>query len=273
MKIIVSFISVLLFLYLVILGYMYLFQHRMIYIPFSQIESDPEQIGLSYQEVYLDSQGKEIHGWFIPAENERGVILFCHGNAGNISHRLQTISIFNSLNMSTFIFDYQGYGKSSGRPGEKATYQDALAAWTYLTETRNIQENRIFIFGRSLGGAVAAELGARKSPAGIVLESTFTSVPDLGSELFRFLPVRLLSRFKYNTLEKVESFSAPVKIIHSQDDEIIPFHHGRTLYKASPEPRYFTEISGGHNTGFMESIEEYTMALDEFFERYQPSAE
>ncbi len=270
-KTLVSILGIFFFFYLVFLGYVYLFQHRLVYVPFSELSADPLQIGLAYQEIFIEvpDEGK-IHAWFVPAENERGVILFCHGNAGNISHRLQTLEFFHSLNMSTLIFDYQGFGKSPGRPSEKGTYLDAAAAWKHLVDDRKIKPEKIFIFGRSLGGAVAADLAAQTSPAGVILESTFTSVKELGSELFFFLPVKLLSRFEYDTINKLNLISSPLKIIHSPDDEIIPFAHGQRLYQAAPEPKYFTEIQGGHNTGFLDSREQYLEELDAFFSRHLP---
>ncbi|WP_028575184.1 alpha/beta hydrolase [Desulfonatronovibrio hydrogenovorans] len=270
-KVIASLSGIFFFFYLVFLGYAYFFQHRLVYVPYSSLQGDPAQIGLGFQEVYIDSRnGNRVHAWFIPAAQERAVVLFCHGNAGNISHRLQTISYLHSLDVSVLIFDYQGYGRSSGKPSEINTYADARAAWDYLVGTRRIDPDRIFIFGRSLGGAVAADLAAKTDPAGVILESTFTSVIDLGSELFRFLPVRLLSRFEYNTLDKLRNISAPTLIIHSPDDEIIPHSHGQRLYESATEPKHFQEIRGGHNTGFMESEVSYLESLDDFFSRYSP---
>jgi uncharacterized protein len=270
LKTIISILGILFFFYLVFLGYVYFFQHRLVYVPFSDLDSDPSRIGLSYREVFLDVPGGKIHAWFIPAEEERGVVLFCHGNAGNISHRLQSIEMLHFLGMSIMIFDYQGYGKSSGKPSEKNTYQDAETAWNYLVDHRGIAQEKIFIFGRSLGGAVAADLASRTRPAGVILESTFTSARDIASDLFFFLPVRLLSRFDYDTLKKLNQISSPLKIIHSPDDEIIPFAHGQRLYQAAPEPKYFTEIHGGHNTGYLDSREQYLEELDAFFSRYLP---
>ncbi len=267
-KALVSILGIVFFVYLVLAGYLYFFQHRMVYIPFSEVEADPSHRGLLFEDIFLEAGNEMIHAWFVPAEDERGVVLFCHGNAGNISHRLQTIELLNSMDMSVMIFDYQGYGKSSGSPGEKKTYQDARAAWDYLVKDKNIEPERIFIFGRSLGGAVAADLAAQTNPAGVILESTFTSVPDLGSEMFFFLPVRLLSRFEYDTRGKLKEISSPIKIIHSQDDEIIPLAHGLKLWESAPEPRYFTRIRGSHNSGFMDSREIYMRELDIFFSKY-----
>lgn len=270
LKTILYLLGILFFFYLVFLGYIYLFQHRLVYVPFSDLDSDPARIGLSYREIFMDVPGGKIHAWFVPAEDERGVVLFCHGNAGNISHRLQTIEMLHSLDMSIMIFDYQGYGKSSGKPGEKKTYLDARAAWDYLVEHKKIEPEKIFVFGRSLGGAIAADLATQTCPAGVILESTFTGVKDLGSELFSFLPVRILSRFEYDTLNKLKKISSPVMIIHSPDDEIIPYSHGKKLYKDAQEPKYFTEIHGGHNTGYLDSRELYLKELNAFFSRYLP---
>ncbi len=262
-------LGVLLIIYFLLLGYMYLFQHNLVYAPHKYLHADPEQVGLKFEEVYLDTaDGVTIHGWFVPSAEERGVVLFCHGNAGNISHRLPTLNYLHSLNMSTFIFDYRGFGKSQGKPSEEGTYNDALAAWDHLTRDRGIPARHIFIMGRSLGGAVAADLASEAEPAGIILESTFTSIPELGREMFPFLPVRLLARYSYATRDKISSFSAPAMIIHSRDDELIPFLHGRTLYELAPQPRYFLEISGNHNSGYQQSQDIYLKGLREFFTTY-----
>lgn len=270
-KSLVSILGILVFFYIVFLGYVYLFQHRLVYVPSRDIVAEPSQIGLAYEEMFIEvTEGNSIHAWFIPAEEKKGVVLFCHGNAGNISHRLQTIEILHNLNMSVMIFDYQGYGKSDGRPGENKTYQDAMASWKYLTEEMSIKPDKIFIMGRSLGGAVAADLAVNTDPAGIILESTFTSAKDIGAELFSFLPVRLLSRFEYNTMSKLRQISSPLMIVHSPGDEIIPYAHGLKLYENARKPRYFTEIHGGHNSGFLESRSIYVKALENFFAKYSP---
>jgi len=249
-------------------GYVYLFQNRLIYVPYHDLYTDPGDAGLDFKDVYLTTADNIIiHGWFVPGpeEEEKGVVLFCHGNAGNISHRLQTLEYLHSLNMSTLIFDYRGFGKSQGSPHEQGTYKDVRAAWDYLTKDRGINQERIFIMGRSLGGAVAADLAAEKSPAGIVLESTFTSIPDIGKDIFFFLPVKLLAKYSYSTKEKLQRFTSPVMIIHSPEDEIIPFRHGRNLYEQAPEPKYFLEIQGDHNSGFQLSRDKYLHGLGEFF--------
>jgi fermentation-respiration switch protein FrsA (DUF1100 family) len=203
----------------------------------------------------------------VPARQERGVILFFHGNAGNISHRLDTLEIFHTLGLSTFIIDYRGYGQSEGRPSEQGTYLDAEAAWRYLVEQRQVPPERMIIFGRSLGGAVAAWLAQAHPPRALILESTFTSLPDMAATYLPFLPVRSLARFDYNTLARLPDIHCPVLVVHSPDDEVVPYSHGRQLFEAASEPKEFLELRGGHNEGFLIS-DNYQAGLEAFIARY-----
>ena len=187
-------------------------------------------------------------------------MLFCHGNAGNISHRLGTLALLNELDLSTFLFDYRGYGESAGKVSEKGTYLDAQAAWKHLTDERGIPADQIVCFGRSLGGAVAAYLAAKRRPAAVVLDSTFTSIPDMARRIYPMYPVRLLSRCRYDTLARMESIRCPVLVIHSRDDEIVPFSHGRRLFDAAGEPKQFLELRGGHNQAFLAGEGPYKQA-------------
>ncbi|MCP4378426.1 MAG: alpha/beta fold hydrolase, partial [bacterium] len=170
---------------------LFLFQGSLVYRPTRQLINTPDQMGMQYENVSLQtSDGVKVHGWFIPCETEKGTVLMFHGNGGNISHRLETIAIFRRMGYNVMIIDYRGYGQSEGSPSEQGTYRDAEAAWTYLTRKRKIDASKIVLFGRSLGGAVAAWLAVEKHSAGVILESTFTSVPDRGAELYKYLPVR-----------------------------------------------------------------------------------
>ncbi|SEL44410.1 alpha/beta hydrolase [Nitrosovibrio tenuis] len=253
--------------YVLLAGVLFFFQSRLIYYPDygRHIAITPVDAGLAYEPVEISTvDGETLHGWFVPAPAATGTVLFFHGNAGNISHRMEYVSMFHRLHYNTFIFDYRGYGDSTGAPSEPGTYRDAQAAWEYLTKKRNTQPDRIVLFGESLGGAVAAWLAVRERPALLVLASVFTSIPDMGAKLYPFLPVRLLSRFEYNTLESLRSVTSPVFVAHSPSDEIVPFTQGQALYEAAPHPKQFLELQGGHNNGFIFMRKEWADALDEF---------
>ena len=251
---------------------LFLFQPSLVYYPEigREIAATPQQASLPYEDVRLvTADGVALHGWFVPAGNPaRGTVLFLHGNAGNISHRLDSLQMFHRLGYNTLIVDYRGYGKSAGKPDEQGTYRDATAAWDYLTQTRIIPPARIVLFGESLGGAVAAWLASRQAPAALVIASGFTSVPDLAADLYPLLPVRWLSRFSYDTRAFLQASSVPVFIAHSPGDDIIPFRHGRALYEAAPGPKRFLELAGGHNTGFIFMRETWVQALGEFMNKH-----
>ena len=249
---------------------LFVFQRRFIFFPHSEVEMTPHRIGLEFEDVSFQADDAvELTGWFVPAPAEaRAVVLFCHGNAGNISHRLPTLEMFHQLGLSTFIFDYRGYGCSAGKPTEKGTRQDAQAAWRYLTEGRNIPSDKIIVFGRSLGGAVAARLAADlpagAKPAGLVTESTFTSVVDLAQKMYPVYPVRLLALHRFDALDCMKRLECPVLIAHSRDDKMIPYSHGQRLFAAASEPKTFLELRGGHNDPPAAANGDYEDALQEF---------
>jgi fermentation-respiration switch protein FrsA (DUF1100 family) len=258
-------IAILLVFYLAFLITIYFIQDRMLYFPEREIRHTPKDIGLDYEDIYISTKDKiSVSAWYIPAENEKGVLLFCHGNAGNISHRLESISLFHSLSLSVLIFDYRGYGKSEGKTTEKGTYLDAEAAWDYLVNVKGKSPGKIILFGRSLGAAVAADIALKKSPAGLIMESSFLSVPEMGKKYYPWVPVKLLSKFDYSTIDKIHLISCPKLIIHSPDDEIVPFEHGRTLFEKAVQPKEFLQIKGGHNEGFLISGELYREVLKRF---------
>jgi hypothetical protein len=247
----------------------FFFQNRLVYFPLSRLALTPAAKGLAYENVWLETpDGVKLFGWFVPAEPARGVLLFFHGNAGNISHRLDSIEQFHRLGLSVFIIDYRGYGRSEGRPSEQGTYLDAEAAWRYLVEERQVAPDKIVIFGRSLGGAVATWLAQDHPPAVLIIESTFTSIPDMAAQIYFFLPVRLLARIDYNTLARLPELTSPVLIIHSPDDDVIPYVHGQRLFAAAQEPKEFLSIQGGHNDGYIRSAELYEARLEAFLQRH-----
>ena len=254
-------------IYLIICILLLVFQRFLIYFPDNTVFFNPNHVNLNYEDVYFKTEDNvSINAWLIPADSSKNVIIFCHGNAGNISHRLESIQIFNTLSLDVFIFDYRGFGKSEGSISEEGTYLDASGAWDYLISQKNYKPSQIIIFGRSLGSGIASWLAREKNPGGLILESSFTSLPDLGAKIYPFFPVRTLARYKYPTLENLKKISCPVLFIHSKNDEIIPYSLGIENYKSAKEPKEFLEIQGSHNDGFMVSGEKYMEGIAKFVE-------
>ena len=241
------------------------FERANLYFPVRRIEATPNDIGLAYDDVTITtSDGIALNGWFVPSPDSRRGILFFHGNAGNISHRLDTIRIFHELGLNTLIIDYRGYGGSAGRPSENGLYLDAEAAYDHLARRPGIDTASMVAFGRSLGGAVAVELAGRRDLSAIIIESAFTSTTDMAKELLPFLPARLLVTQKYDTLAKVGSLSVSKLFIHSRDDDIVPFSHGERLFEAASEPKSMHVMRGRHNEAFLLPENNYTPALESF---------
>jgi hypothetical protein len=264
-----SFISLIVIFYLGIVALLFLFQERLVYLPTRTWVATPAEVGLPYEEISFEAaDGVKLSGWFVPARPARGVVLFFHGNAGNISHRLWSLEMFHRLGQSVFIIDYRGYGQSEGRPNEQGTYLDAEAAWRYLVEKRQIDPAEIIVFGESLGGAVAAWLAQTHSPRALILVSTFTSVPDIGAQVYPFLPVRWLARINYNTLVRLPEINCPVLIVHAPADEVVPYHHGQQLFEAAKQPKAFLKIDGNHNEGIIMSAAQYEAGLADFIAKY-----
>lgn len=261
-------------LYAALVVLAFIFQSRLIYFPEQDLIAIPSDMGLDYEDLTLTtSDGVAINAWFVPSDVEGPVVLFCHGNAGNISHRLDTIQLLHDLGLSVLVFDYRGYGTSEGSPSEEGSYRDAEAAWSYLTDERQVAPRMVVIFGRSLGGPVAAHLAANHNAGALIIESAFTSIPDIGARAYPFLPVRLMSRYDYSTVDLVKNAGCPVLVVHSRSDEIIPFGHGRSIYEAAPDPRAFLELSGSHNEGFLTSGARYTDGLEGFIREHLPPVE
>ena len=237
--------------YLALCALVYIFQDRLIFLPSRTIDATPAQYGWAYDEVKIAVlPAEKIYGWYFPSNqptDSQKTILFCHGNAGNISHRLSTVRLFLDLGANVLLFDYRGYGRSDGRPSEANAYADGLAAFNWLVQTKGVKPENIFLFGRSLGGAVAVELATRVKCGGVILESTFTSVADLGQKLYPFLPIRPLVRTRFDSVAKISSLTCPVLVAHSSEDELIPFEMGQRLYDSVQSPRRFVELSGRHN--------------------------
>lgn len=247
-------LSILVGLYGLIVVFMYLIQERLVYFPAEAWQATPADIGLPFEDLRLTTaDGVTISAWFIPpaTDHAQGTVLFFHGNGGNISHRLDSVVALHQLNLNVMLVDYRGYGQSEGRPSEQGTYRDGEAAWEYLLHQPAISADSIIIWGNSLGGGVASWLAETHRPAALVLAATFTSAVDMAQSQYPFLPVRPLAKVRYETINRLPQLDCPILIVHSPHDEIIPYHHGQTLFAAASEPKQFLEIHGGHNSNWL----------------------
>lgn len=238
------------------------FERRQVYFPTRGFSTHGSDLGRPWEEMSVTtSDGYGLHGWFFPVRKAPGAVLICHGNAGNVSHRLDLCALVLQQGWSVLVFDYRGYGRSQGRPSEEGTYRDAQAACQWL---RHKGCERIVVLGESLGGAVAVELALRERVEGLVLQSTFTSIPDVGSELFPFLPVRWLASIRYDTQSKLPRVKTPILFLHSRQDSLIRFHHAEANFQAAHPPKWLREINGDHNDALLDGGTAYARHLGEF---------
>jgi fermentation-respiration switch protein FrsA (DUF1100 family) len=246
------------------------FEEKLIYFPSSDLDDTPAALGLEHEDVVLhSSDGIRLHAWFLPARTgaRRFTVLVCHGNAGNISHRLErALSMQRELGVDVLLFDYRGFGRSEGKPREQGTYEDALSAYRYLASERGIAPERIVLFGESLGAAVAVELSSRVPARALVLESPFTSIRAMARVAYPFLPAGWV-RTKYDNLEKIGSLTVPLLVIHGTRDEVVPFRQGQELFRAAREPKRFLGVEGaGHTDSYVVGGASYWNAWRELLE-------
>jgi len=248
------------------------FEHAQVYHPSRIMACTGTELGRPVEDVLFKStDGTELNGWFFPATTNSPrvslVVLLCHGNAGNISHRLEMCQALLATGVNVFAFDYRGYGRSQGHPSEQGTYLDGIAAQQWL-QNKGFAAGNILVYGESLGGGVGAELAVRGLAGGLILQSTFTSMPDIGAEFFPWLPVRWLGTIHYNTFSKLPRITVPVMVMHSRRDGLIGFHHGEKNFAAANEPKLFCELKGGHNDsmldqeGFIAGIEKFLRLIE-----------
>jgi len=252
-----------------------LLEKRLIYFPFRDLEVTPKELGLRYEEARLVAEdGVTLHGWFLPIEGSRFTVLVCHGNAGNISHRLDRAMLMHAkLKTDVFLFDYRGYGLSEGTPDEQGTYRDARAAHRYLSTARGIPPGNLIIFGESLGAAVALQLALEVPARALVLEAPFTSVADMARSVLPFLPIGRLLRTHYDNLAKIGGLRMPLLILHGERDTTVPFAQGRRLFEAAPEPKQFFAIPGaGHNDTYFIGGDAYWEAWGAFLDELAAAA-
>ena len=244
--------------------YVKFLEHRSVFFPTPDVEITPAAVSLSYEDVELTTpEGLKLHGWFVPQEGAKYTFLLCHGNAGNVSHRIDKILLFREVEVNVFIFDYRGYGKSQGKPSERGIYVDVKAAYDYLVNSRNINPDHIIVHGTSLGCAAAIDLASKEKIAGLIAEGGFSGSRDVARRVYPFIPSFVFSNI-LNSMPKVKKITAPKLFIHSKNDEIIPFALGKKLFDAAPEPKKLVEIFGGHNTAFLDSQAVYVLAVKDF---------
>ncbi len=246
------------------------FEHRQIYKPNRKLVAHGGELGRPVEDAWIQtSDGKRLHGWFFPADQHsrlaHQVLLLCHGNAGNIGHRLHFVQAWLELGVNVLVFDYRGYGRSEGKVGEEGTYLDAQAALGWLRQKGFAPED-IIVLGKSLGGGVASELALREAFGALILQSTFTSIPDIGAELYPWLPVRRIHRIKYDTVNRLPKIKMPVLIAHSRSDDLIGFHHAEKNFKAANGSKRMIEIAGNHVSVIEDGRKDYLAGLEKFLE-------
>lgn len=241
-------------------------ERHSLYFPMKVVDATPALIGLPYEEIYFNtSDKKRLNAWFVPNNKAKFTVIFCHGNAGNIGHRLEKILIFHKLGLGMFIFDYRGYGKSEGVPSEQGFYKDLYAAYDYLAKERRIPKENIVLYGESIGGAVVIDFAQKIKPAALITEEAFTSVKDMIRVALPFIPHFLLAS-RFDSVSKIKDVTCPKLIIHSVNDEIIPFSLGEKLFEEALPPKEFLKIRGSHNTAFLDSKEQFTQGLKSFLD-------
>lgn len=251
-------------IYVVFLFLLYIFQNSFIFFPSRAVDVTPGNYSMQYEDHFFQTEdGLNLHGWWIEHPEASASVILSHGNAGNISHRISLVQMMNGLKVNFFLYDYRGYGKSEGRPDEKGLYLDGMAAYQFVRETKGITPGEIILFGRSIGGAVAAENAVKTEIGGLVIESAFSDVRSLMRQLFPIVPT-FLAKYDFPVSEYLKEITVPVMIMHSHQDDIIPYNHGLKNYEAANSPKWFIELQGGHNDNFMVSETIYLAAWQQF---------
>lgn len=239
-----------------------------VFFPDRVMVSDPSDFRMEFEELWMTSaDGTRIHGWHIPAPEPIGLLLFCHGNAGNISHRLDNITYLHRIGLSVLIFDYREYGQSEGSITEPGFYLDAEAAYQKALEMAHKESLKLVIFGRSLGGVAAVYLAHKLDCSGLILESTFTNLADMATSLFHLPLADKVLKDRFSSLKRIPEIKAPLLFFHGDEDELVGFDLGRKLFAAAPEPKRFQTLQGaGHNDTYAVGGTDYFQQIKEFVE-------
>jgi len=247
-----------------------LMEEKFIFYPVATIERTPRDVGLNFDDVFFTTpDGVRLNGWFVPYPGAKVTLHWSHGNAGNISHRVENIKLLHEkVKINVFIFDYRGYGRSEGRVSEEGTYIDSQAALKYLHSRKDVDPKRVVFFGRSLGAAVAAELAAREKCMALILETPFASIREMARVAFPLIPIGGLLRIRYDTVDKVKKIKVPLLVLHGDRDDIVPYEQGKKVFEAAPEPKEFYTIrSARHNDTYAVGGEPYFAIIKDFIDR------
>ncbi|MDD5085461.1 MAG: alpha/beta hydrolase [Candidatus Omnitrophica bacterium] len=263
MTIILFILLIIAFLIIFTLGVRFI-ETKSLFYSIEGITATPELFGLRYEEVYFDTaDGVRLYAWFIPRENARFTVIFCHGNAGNISQRLNKISILANMGLNVFPFEYRGYPPSGGHATEWGLYKDTEAAYDYLTTVKKLPPASIIVYGESLGGGPAVHLAQHRPVGALITDGAFSSVKDMMGIAYPFFPYFIFS-CRFDSASKIGSVTCPKLIIHSTDDEIVNFPLGQKLFEAAKPPKEFLKIRGSHTTPFFGTEKLYEDGLKKF---------
>lgn len=249
-------------------------ERSLVYIPGArEVPDPPSMFALRHLPVdFLTADSVRLHAWIVPAARADSTgywLLIAHGNYGSIGfgERPEFYAAARDIGLNLFAFDYRGFGRSGGRPGEQGLYHDAEAAYRYLVDSLEVPPERIVLFGHSLGTGVATELATRVPSAALVLEAAYTSLPDIGQAAYPWLPVKLLAGERFETIGKIGRVTVPTLVLHSPEDDIIPYEHGRRVYEAARGEKRLVAVRGGHAGAFREDREKYFGAIRALVER------
>lgn len=250
--------------------FLMIFEKQLIYYPAAALDLTPEAMGMAFEDVAIDvEQDVKLHGWFIKSAKQpaAATVLFSHGNAGNIADRVDRIRTWKTLGVDVLLYDYRGFGRSTGEPDEEGTYRDGRAAYDYLLKTRGVDPARLVLMGESLGCAISIQLALDRKAAGLVLEAPFASIPHMAAAIYPFLPAKLFVRTKYDNLAKITQVKMPVLVVQGTQDEVIPVAQGRLVFEAAPQPKKLLGIEGAHhNDVYVVGGDRYLRELASFIE-------
>jgi len=252
--------------YLLLLLLMVWFEESLIFFPSRYPQGDWQPAGLDIHDAWFEADdGTRLHGWYVPHPNPRAVVLFAHGNAGNVTHRIDQLwRLHHTVKVSVLVFDYRGYGRSDGAPDEQGILADTRAARRWLAEKSGVPEDKLVFLGESIGCGVLVDLASRDGARALVLQSPFTSLPEIGAYHYPWLPARLMMRNRLDSMAKIGRYHGPLLICHGEADTIIPFEHGQRLFNAANEPKQLVALPGHDHNDPMP--DEYYQALDPFLD-------